>query len=148
MDRRSKTKKSSLIENKKKKTLNPGIVVLVVSILFFVGLYYLHIHPNLFQSTRQDVPRYLHVVNGYSQEKRVFDMKEDQTILEMGALGRVQIQVSEGKACIIESSCPNQTCVKSGWIAAIGEVVVCAPNQVMIRIQSSKESIVPDFYSQ
>ncbi|MDD4028362.1 MAG: NusG domain II-containing protein [Caldisericia bacterium] len=148
MARRNKPKKKLSIETKKKNTLNPGIVVLALSILFFVGLYYLHTHPGIFQMPSHDTPRYLHVINGYSQEKRVFDMNEDQTIMEIGALGKVQILIREGKACIEESSCPNQTCVKSGWIAAIGESVICAPNQVMIRIQSSTESIVPEFYSE
>jgi hypothetical protein len=148
MARRNKTKKKQSVGNEKKKTLNPGIIVLVVSILFFVGLYYVHTHPGIFQTTTNDTPRYLHIINGYSQERRVFPMSEDQIIVETGALGNVTIVVQEGRACIEESSCPNQTCVQSGWISAMGEVVVCAPNQVMIRIQSSTESVVPEFHLQ
>jgi len=148
MARKSKTKKQSLKKGKEKQRINPGIYVLVASILFFIGLYYLHSHPELYFKPSDDTPKFLHIINGHSQEKRVFDMTEDQIIMEEGALGKVKIVIEKGRACIMESTCPNQTCVKSGWISAIGESVTCAPNQILIRIQSSTESIVPEFYSE
>jgi hypothetical protein len=148
MARKSKTKKQSIKKRKEKQGINPGIYVLVASILFFIGLFYLHSHPELYLKPTNDTPKFLHIINGNSQEKRVFEMKDDQIIIEEGALGNVKIVIENGRACIMESTCPNQTCVKSGWISAIGESVTCAPNQVLIRIQGSTESIVPGFYSE
>jgi hypothetical protein len=148
MARKSQTKKQSIKKRKEKKGINPGIYVLVASILFFIGLFYLHSHPEVYRRTTNDTPKFLHIINGHSQEKRIFEMQEDQIIVEEGALGNVKIVIENSRACVMESTCPNQTCVKSGWISAIGESVTCAPNQILIRIQSSTESIVPELYSE
>jgi len=50
------------------------------------------------------------------------------------------------KVRVKESSCPNKICVKTGWIKRSGEIIVCAPNEVTVRILSSKKgffSILP-----
>lgn len=44
------------------------------------------------------------------------------------------IQVQNGKVAIVESDCPGQDCIHSGWIEQSGRSIVCLPNQVEIRI--------------
>ncbi len=51
----------------------------------------------------------------------------------------VEIKILQGTAFFLTSSCPNQTCVESGSISHPGQVVICAPNRVLIRIKSIKQ---------
>ncbi len=135
--------------NKKdaKKGINPGLFVLFFAILFFGFLFYLHLNPGLFQTSTTEENLYINVINAHSNENRFFRLSEDQVIVEEGAVGKVVIEVKGNRVRFKESSCPNQTCVKSGWVSSVGETVTCAPNRIMIRIQQSKDNVVPEFYS-
>ena len=44
------------------------------------------------------------------------------------------IEIRDGKAAILESDCPGEDCVHSGWIRSAGRTIVCLPNRVEIRI--------------
>ena len=46
-----------------------------------------------------------------------------------------RIRVLDGKAAIVESSCPGEDCVHSGWISQPGRSVVCLPNRVEVRVE-------------
>lgn len=46
-----------------------------------------------------------------------------------------RIRVRDGKAAIVESSCPGEDCVHSGWISQPGRSVVCLPNRVEVRVE-------------
>lgn len=49
-----------------------------------------------------------------------------------GALGPVEVVISDGEVRVTESSCPDKLCVRSGPVAAAGHAVVCAPNGVTV----------------
>ena len=46
-----------------------------------------------------------------------------------------RIVVKDGKVAILESSCPGEDCVHSGWISRPGRSIVCLPNRVEIRLE-------------
>ncbi len=48
--------------------------------------------------------------------------------------GRMIIQVDAGKIRVLSSDCPEQICVHAGWISKKGQILVCAPNHVLIEI--------------
>lgn len=52
---------------------------------------------------------------------------------------RNRISIKEGKAAIIESDCPGEDCVHSGWISEGGRSIVCLPNRVEVRIEGESE---------
>ncbi len=37
------------------------------------------------------------------------------------------VRISDGRACVIQSDCPDKICVHTGWISGRGESVVCVP---------------------
>ena len=43
--------------------------------------------------------------------------------------------ICDGKAAILESTCPGEDCVHSGWISQTGRSVVCLPNRAEVRIE-------------
>ena len=51
-------------------------------------------------------------------------------------LEEMQIQVKAGMIRVARSDCPKQICVNMGWIKTPGQIIVCAPNQVVVEIKS------------
>ena len=63
-----------------------------------------------------------------------FPLSGDQEIAVVGSRGMVNVEVSGGRVRVVESNCPDHTCVKTGPITAAGSVVACVPNRVVVRV--------------
>lgn len=48
-----------------------------------------------------------------------------------GELGNTIFEIKEGRVRIIDSPCPNKTCISQGW----HNPLVCLPNKVMITVE-------------
>ena len=48
-----------------------------------------------------------------------------------GELGETIFEIKDGRVRIIDSPCPNKTCVAQGW----HNPLVCLPNKVMITVE-------------
>ena len=53
-----------------------------------------------------------------------------------GHIGSTRIQLLENKIRILESPCPDKDCVRQGWISRPGQILVCLPNRVLVKITS------------
>jgi hypothetical protein len=49
--------------------------------------------------------------------------------------GNIKIEVKKGRVRMLDSSCPHRICVKDGWIENNGQVIVCAPNKILIEMK-------------
>jgi hypothetical protein len=57
-----------------------------------------------------------------------------------GALGDSVIRIEDGKVRVSSSPCLQKICVHTGYIQKSGECIVCAPNQLVVKIKGeSKE---------
>lgn len=61
-----------------------------------------------------------------------FSLEKDGQYDIEGSNGPTKIEIKEGRVRIIDSACPNKTCVKQGW----GSTIVCLPNDVIITVES------------
>lgn len=52
------------------------------------------------------------------------------------------IEVNNGKIRFLKTQCPDQICVHTGWIERPGEIAVCLPSRVLIKIEGSTQSDV------
>lgn len=59
---------------------------------------------------------------------------EPRTISVQGRMGESLIGVDGEFIYMIESACPDKVCIHMGRISRAGQVVVCLPNRVVIRI--------------
>jgi hypothetical protein len=70
--------------------------------------------------------------------------KEAMIAIE-GKISQMIVEVKNNRARVISSGCPDKICIKTGWISHGHEFILCAPNQVSIRIRflpgQSKEMI-------
>lgn len=74
-----------------------------------------------------------------------FPLKGEENIAVQGPLGRTQIRIAEGKVWVVNSPCPHKLCVKMGKKDRAGEVIVCVPNKVIVKVEGRKDfdSITP-----
>ena len=75
--------------------------------------------------------------------RTLYSINKNQEFEVEGRIGKVVIEIKDKKVRVKESSCPNQVCVKTGWIKRSGEIIVCAPNELTVRILSFKNSLFP-----
>jgi hypothetical protein len=69
-------------------------------------------------------------------------LRETHTIAVHGTQGQLTVEIREGKVAITQAQCPNHICVKTGWRAHSGEIIVCVPNNAVVRIAASRENEV------
>lgn len=79
-------------------------------------------------------------------------IRQDGEIIRTIALGRKEqkgefavesefdnvISYEGGKIRFKESNCPDRLCVRTGWIGANGQIAVCVPNRVSIKIENRR----------
>jgi hypothetical protein len=51
-----------------------------------------------------------------------------------GSLGTTRIEFRDGQVRILSSPCPLKICQRAGWIGVAGEMLVCLPNEVVVRL--------------
>jgi len=51
------------------------------------------------------------------------------------------IRVEQGRIRFLESTCPDQICVKTGWLTSNGDIAVCLPNQAIIKITGKADNV-------
>jgi hypothetical protein len=68
------------------------------------------------------------------------DLGRNRSIEVPGPLGVTTITVERRRVRVVTDPGPRQYCVRQGWLARPGEIAICAPNQVSVQIQGSKEA--------
>ena len=64
-----------------------------------------------------------------------YSSKQDGIYKVGGPLGITTFEIKNGKVRIIDSPCPNKTCVNQGWHSPL----VCLPNNVIITLEEEGE---------
>lgn len=54
--------------------------------------------------------------------------------------GTNTIAIEPGRICIQDADCPDQVCVKSGWLKNSASPIVCLPHKLVIRLENSPDS--------
>ena len=63
-----------------------------------------------------------------------FSLRRDGDYTVEGALGAVVLQIRDGAVRVLDVSCPRRICCQMGWIKKSGQVIVCLPNRLIVRI--------------
>ncbi len=74
-----------------------------------------------------------------------FPLKGEEDISAQGPLGITHIRIAGGRVWVVDSPCPHKLCVKMGKKVRAGEVIVCVPNRVIVRVEGRRDfdSITP-----
>lgn len=65
----------------------------------------------------------------------------NETVTIEGAVTN-HIEITAGGVRFIESTCPDQVCVRSGLLTHAGQSAVCLPNRVVVRLTGAEAPAV------
>lgn len=71
-----------------------------------------------------------------------YPLSDSRIVTLQGRLGDITISIRDGGACVLRSNCPKQLCVHAGTIRQTGQQIVCAPNHILIELQSPSGNTV------
>ena len=71
------------------------------------------------------------------------NVKEQEVFTVTCEAGYNEVCVEPGRICMIDSDCPDQICVNSGWLAASAAPIVCLPHHVVIQLEKTAASDAP-----
>ena len=80
------------------------------------------------------------------QTRIVARMNQQKDITVEGRLGTTVIRIDKSGARFIQSPCADKKCIKSAPVKDAGEIAVCVPNRVMIRVLGENR-VKTDFIS-
>ena len=69
----------------------------------------------------------------------VIELDEDRTFVTP-MMPNVVFEISDGHISFIESDCPDQICVHTGFLHRPGQLAACLPNNIMFFIQSREDN--------
>ena len=119
-------------KKKRKHDIILGLILLsVASILFVIDL----------TSVSSDIVDKNVVVSVDGKKIAEYPLKKDAKYELSGShLGTNTLVIQSGKAYISEANCPDKQCMKQGKISRAGEMLVCLPNRVVVKIVDSKKN--------
>lgn len=66
-------------------------------------------------------------------------VEEPYTLVVEDGQGRNTLQVERGRIRVLEADCPDQVCVRQGWISDQTVPIVCLPHRLVIQFTSAGE---------
>lgn len=67
----------------------------------------------------------------------IYSLSDDGIYSVPGPIGQTSIEIRNSKVRIIDSPCPNKTCVAQNW----GTMLICLPNKIFVTIENEQEEI-------
>lgn len=55
--------------------------------------------------------------------------------------GRNTVLIENGQICMSHADCPDQTCVKMGWLKSSALPIVCLPHHLVIQYAESNDAV-------
>ncbi len=72
----------------------------------------------------------------------VYELATDTVVDFEGPIGITRVEIKDGTARVVSSSCREQICVNSGGHDSAGDWTACLPNRVFLEITGSDEAEV------
>ena len=107
---------------------SPGDILLVAAVLAAAAL--------LVARPEGRTPRSASVRVGH-EVVRVLPLDEGARLDVTGPVGVSQLRVEDGRIRVLASPCAQQVCVRRGWLRQVGDVAVCVPNRLVVRVEGA-----------
>ena len=105
------------------------IGILVVIVLFSFGGF------RYYQSQNKNEPRFAEITQNNILIERL-DLNavaEPREIILPGPYHEV-VRIEKGRIRFLHTDCPDQICVRSGWLEDPGDIAICLPNKAVINV--------------
>ena len=87
-------------------------------------------------SENEDLIAEIRIGNSLQKSIQLSSIQDYSTETVQGKHGTLTLGLKKNAIAVIESDCPLQECVHTGWVTRAGESIVCAHNAVLIRVIS------------
>lgn len=75
-------------------------------------------------------------VNGTEKARiNLMEVRESYTIKVENNNNYSIVEISHGSIRVIEATCPDKDCIRMGSLDALGEISICLPNKISIRVE-------------
>ncbi len=120
--------------------LKKGDLILIAAIVVVIAAAFLI--SGVLKSSDSSVNKTVEISQS-SKIIKTIDLKNVSKSEDIVIPGKYQnvVRVEQGRICFIESNCPDQVCVKTGWLQNSGDIAVCLPNQATIKIVGKADNI-------
>ena len=109
----------------KKNSRGPGLLPFDILIIILVAA------AGVFLTVRGLGQKGSRVVVNAAGTRYEYSASQNGTYSVSGELGPTTFEIKDGRVRIIDSPCPNKTCISQGW----HNPLVCLPNKVMITVE-------------
>jgi len=120
--------------------LKKGDVILVIAVIAIIAGAFLF--SNLMRNQDAGKDKSAEIIQNETLV-RSFDLSKVTTPEDITVTGKYRnvIRVEQGRIRFLEANCPDQVCVKTGWLQNNGDIAVCLPNRTIIKIIGKAENI-------
>ncbi|HHZ03135.1 MAG TPA: NusG domain II-containing protein [Tissierellia bacterium] len=92
-----------------------------------------------------DKVAYIYSDNQLVKEYVLTDDVKDEYTVKTETGGYNTLHIEDGQIWIHDASCPDKVCIYQGKISRDGEIIVCLPNRMLIKIVDYSEDDEVDF---
>lgn len=130
----------NLFQGVKKVTKGDKFLIITIVIISVISLIFIN------KSVSSYEEKYISIqVDGKEVKRIKFDSSlVGETIPIKTEYGYNLLEIGEDKVRVIEADCPDQLCVKQGYISRVGEAIVCLPNRLVVEIKGGEKEIEID----
>lgn len=112
----------------KKLNLLKGDILIIVTIIVLATIIFIAMLPKTYSENTLEV--YLD-----GELIHEIELSEEQTmVIEIDSVVHNTIEIHGTNVRIIEATCYDHVCENTGYISKAGEVIVCMPNKLMLKI--------------
>lgn len=108
------------------------LVIMAACVLFYVPLWF------AYEGTEANAV----VVQVRNEEVLRVPLWEDGTYPVEGKLGKVLVEVNEGRVRVEKETSPYHYCSIQGYVSDPSTPIICLPNEVVVTIEGSEEGAV------
>ena len=66
---------------------------------------------------------------------------QNENILVESSEGHLNVEMSNGKVRVTDSTCKDKLCIREGAISKVGDTIICLPNRISISIEGENSNI-------
>ncbi len=63
---------------------------------------------------------------------------KDRKTIKISGQYATTIIAEHNRICFLDSNCPDEVCVKTGWLSKVGDLAVCLPNKIIIKLAQNQ----------
>lgn len=117
--------------------LRPGDMV-VFSILLLLSAAILGI--SIYQGTKPGRIAHINIGGETVTSIDLTKIKQPQEFAFTSRGYHITVGVEPGRICVLHSDCPDQVCVRTGWLSAPGKVSACVPAGIVVSVSGEVQS--------